>query len=788
MSFNNNFDLKKFKKIYYKTHIKDDDIIYKLFIDSIKDDCFLNKVIENNDKEGIPPALTFVSTYNDFILNNKKLLSKNFQSIIGNLWKYLFATLNGKLYKKCRTIDVSDKTSILVHATVFKRLTIKKVIRVNVENFLLATRPSIYIGNYKDIVKAISTHAISFEKDSNKKIYENIYEYLINTLFQEDEIAFNDKVTKYCGNLQDCLSSNRSLFLLDENSTVIKTWFEADKLKKSLSQEIENCITLIKDFDKSHKSSRNIFREKKLDRFYGIYCSKYSDKTLMKIAIELKNEFKRVRFMLTCYFKNKYRDVDYDLFGKISKNIKAIDDLLDICGSFHILKTKKGNKVEKGNLKILVYIVNNGTLNVVLVNSLLVKSEWPNNEYDSSSDNKLIEEASTVSNLIENELNALIKVFNCINLNKIVPLYRKKKNIIGLPYDVSLKTINEENAVDILTRQIYKNNNTQKAIYMRLTYNHNDIFVKDSSAMHYFDYLSLLVAYSHDFDKYTLWEFTNDEKVYDEYRNKIVDIAASKNKHIYYDDSLFTYSVADQASRFIDFNHLIGNDKPNFRYMQSHQHRLYSLWEFSSLCNAIIFGSSSMLLQMLLMKYIRRVSNTNFALSMIKMQQFTSNMYTRINVDINHLCFNPKGRNFPLNNIVFDKIGLIDAEEKSKNVFSVSWQHANLNNVQFFQKLSLFLSITSIVISIFAFAWVSATFISEQIDSKDGYDWQLLFEHVAGSSKFWFILLLSVILFLILAICDTLMDFVHYKNCNKNLARFLTEHDRKVKQTKIQKV
>lgn len=741
-NFNSNFELDKFNKANGR-HIRSNNRILKIFCKFIKQPNLLEEVIKKNDEDKIPPAVTFVDLFRS---NFEFDITDDDKKDIGALWGYMFLNLNSNSYAKKITKTYGNNTnSIFITASYFE----KKILRVFIEEVMFATRPMAYIGKYTEIVNLLIDHCESLNNGKNN-IYSNLIDYYVNHFFVEDDTSLDRKVSRFDGsNKEECLNNESSLFLIKKDDEFLTKWFKKEYLKEKLYTAIKEYNEVLK------KYSENYLNQFPKDTKLPYY--ECSDENFRKVINCIKKDFKEIRFKIINYYnKLKIKNNDYSWFNDIGKKESIINNLADAI-----------DLIDESNYRVLVYISKSGLLNISLINSYLEDVEWENDLYDFKKDNKLVKAAIKSSINCENKMHSLSNLFDYLNFNEI---FQKDHRIyvFGLPYDKRNNDKIPEKAKQI-TKDIYEKNNTSKAIYLRLTYNHKDIIYDNLSPTLFFDYFSLLVGNSHSFDKKTLLDYINGEKYTDEL--KIIDFSASRTTHLYYDDSQFVYSIMDQSSRLVALNQVY-NKPTNFNYIQSHNYRLYSLWDFTSICDSLMYGSISILIHSYLMKKVFNDTKFSSKPKILSSQHRLSKINAIINCKFNHSVFNSKGRNFPLFNEVFKKIGLIDIEDKSRNVFDAHWQFANLNNGRLYSRSGFYISIASLCVSILAFAWAGAIFISFEVNPFIGYNWASLFGAFASADKFYFVLLVALVPIIILLIF-VLKDFRKLRKINTNLMAFL---------------
>lgn len=752
-SFDNSFRLEEFNALYSPNTIDNTNFILKLFLEFINNQVLLENTVKENDEKNFPPAITFANYYRSELSDN---VTDDVKQLIGALWSYMFLNVNHESYLSKISKTYNDHF-LFATASYYE----KKIMRVCVEETMFATRSVAYVCEYKDMIKLLIPHCDSIlENDTNA--YSNLISYYVNHYFVEDDTSIDRKVCRYNGtNMKECLKNESCLFVLKKDDLFINEWLKKDTIVKELNQAIVEYNKALAD---------NLEKYLKLfpkDTSLPHYKNDNNMYEIIEVVKEIKRDFKEARFKVTNYYaKVDAEKDDFSWFGQVSKTESKIGDLFDVL-----------RIIDKATYRILVYVNKSGLLSISLVDTLLEKVKWDNDLYDSKNDNRLVDVANSVSINCENKMHSLCKLFDYLNFNQIFNDKKFKQIILGLPFDKKNPSNKTRRVIKKVTKDIYERNNTFKSVYLRLTYNHKDIRNNDASATLFFDYLSLLVGESHSFDKKTLLDIVNNEDYTEEIRKKIDDLSNSRTTHIYYDDSQFTYSVMDQSSRMLDLNNVCGKET-NFNYIQSHHHRLYSLWEFTSICDALMYCSLSILIHSYLMKEVHKDSKLVFKPLILASQHRLSKIYSEVNIKFHHLVFNSKGRNFPLVDKVFEKLGLIEIENKAKNTFDANWQFANLNNGRLYSRIAFYMSIATFFVSIIAFAWAGAVFIDFSVNPCVGYEWSSLLSALTSTDKFHLILVVAFVPIVILILL-AIYDYFKMKIICRNLMRFLLHIHRK---------
>lgn len=763
-NFNKKFDLKSFHFANKQIHFDKNEPLLKFFIKFINNDDLIKRAIEENDSNKTPPAQTFVKYYEKNLEKLWKDKSSDERRIVASklkaLMSYLFLELNKNYYSKGVQINIANKFLYKPVIFVLRKTPLSSVkeMHAKIENTIFETRSMIYTTSYKRMVKAIET--ISTPMARNKSIYGNLHTYFSNMLFKDDSIGSDKKV--FCfekdSKLSDAIKSEACLFLLDNNNVTVKKWFSKDEYIKAL-------INLLEKYNNLMPNSK---------------VSLDADKAVRN-AFEIKQRFKKTKLDYCDYSLAEIKKkISSSKMEQLSKIVSMIDDVLDEMSSL-----TKNEKI-KDTLSILAYINRFGIINLILIDTFNQKAKWSNNNYDPYRDNKLAKEASARSECVENRINKLAKIFNCIDLNKI--LSRKEKCIHGLPYnfdesrpdykkiDTNSKCRKKEKYNHKLSSEIYKKTHIFKAVFSRITYKKNSILVDDKSSLFFFDVYSHFLAYSHSFDKMTLLEIVDDKKIRKKFKDALCRISDLRTYQLHFDDSQFTQSIMDQYSSFIQFK-TVTNSNASFNDVQSHKYRLYSVWDFVTLCDAIIFGTSSNLLNEQLIKY----TSENYTMngrhkSGIFKQYRLLKIYSDINIKCNHVAYSSKARNHAFLDKCFEKMGLINIEDKLKHIFDAAWQHANIKTNRLYSKLGIYFTLSSFIISVIGFAWAGAIFIDFERTEIGGFTYLSLFYELLKTQKFHFVLIAALIPFVIY-----LLILIHEKCSSrrvfKNLSRFFVKYD-----------
>lgn len=772
--FDNKFELDDYNKANNNLKVDYYSDLYEIFTGFLKNEELMNKALEEVEKGNSPVSL-FIDSNFDFLdnklrsFNNNQAEIRKFKKTISELWNFMFLRTNKTIYKG-KTMKPNPNNKILQHVPVYGKNNVKKL-HVFVEGVYFATRSVACIKEYSKAIDDIEKYSDPLLDEDNNP-YEPLISYFTNHFFKTDEVSVGKKIFRFNGfNKDHCKKGNGTIFLLKTVNALKDDPFTSVFKEENIIKDLKsNIAKYIDRFENIMINNQKLLKD--LDIDYSKMKENINNSTYNRIinyGYRIISDFKKARFSITNYYaKTSIKDSNLEDFDKLGEIISFINDLCDV---YNIISRKDRH------FRILLFLNKLGTINIVLLDSSCFVSKWENEGYSDVYDNRLVDEAFNASLKIEKKSHELSKLFNLIDLNKLITPEDDNNCVLGLPY--TIKKDKNNNKVNDLFKQIYENNNLSKAIYLRLTYNHKDIIDGDESAMIYFDFLSLLVGHSHSYDKYTLWEYANhNQPITNEYKSKIEDMASSRTSHLFYDDSLFVYSIMDQSPRFEKFNHLT-NREGDYKNLQSHKHRLYSLWEFSSICDALIYGSSSGFIHSLLIRQVEKESNKQSKASILSSQHRLSRVYSIINLKMNHLVYNPKGRNFELIDNVFKKIGLIDVEERAKSTFDANWQYANLNNGRLYQRIGLYFSIASFAISIIAFAWAGATFIDYSTQRKKGYGWNNLFLDLFKAHKFHFILIVALIPILVFAFLS-IRDYCKNMKISKNIVKYFLKEDIKL--------
>lgn len=805
-NFNKTFNLDEYNLSNGIFVVEKEDDLYKLFIkfitdnDKCKDDIGLfDKAIIDNDAQTKPIALSFIDAYPDEIqqifykdIKNATVISRK----IDSLFDSLFLKINSDIYVESTSSDQANTYNLeapyYLMSSSLKKTPIQ---RVKIENFYFATRAALYKMSYENLVQKIAN--ISIEDREETTVYDSLVNYFIHSFFNDNENNAINKVTRYKdkANIEECKKSDNSIFILKGELT--KKWFSF----QSISSEISSLLVKLKEIFENEKNA-----DLKEFFFGGDNISNYlsSTKGTIPNARKIKEKFKLILFKYRKYNSLESGDNNHFIraLDKISSIESKLDDILDAYDSVF------GYSGENKNIHVVIYVRRTGVINIGLAREINSDSKWENDNYSSLSNNKLLDEATKQSNKISNAMNGLCKLFNYVNLNKLF-IKQCKNNasdseidinnivIYGMPFDkLYFDKLYSDSKAPIkfkptinLIESIYKKNNSFKAIYSRLTFNHNDYIESDDiSALYYFDLFSYLVGFSHSYDEKFIYDFTKTKDLQDEHKNHLIDLANSRTTHIFYDDSMITYTIMDQSSQYLNQRKLVGECKANVQFYKasSHKHRLYSLWEFSSLCDTLMYSTSSVSSMRLLIDYIsEHYSGKGRHISLSK-QNRLMHIRSTLNLKCSHSIFNDKTRNFELMNNIFAKTGMIDVENRLNDVFKAAWQNANLRTERFYSRLGLYLSISSFLAGLIGFAWAGAVFIDFNSTDLGGYTWARLFYEIFVTAKLHFVLIIAAVP-LIIYLIFLFVEWAKRYCISKNLSRFFIRKNLD-KEKKMQKL
>lgn len=595
-------------------------------------------------------------------------------------------------------------------------------IKIHTNYISFATRSYLYVCRYHTILKKLSDKSININSRSSTILTDEFLKSFLDSchLPYSQEIKRFEYVKNRKGkfvrpNICKLKKNGFVLFLLNNN--VVK---EQIKSPETLSNIKKTFFGLLE------------FVQKNID---DIAIENYINKSFLNIEtnrlLKLKNDstfiftndvfasyysiFSPLKESLTRTFENKEFAFKTE---KLFKEANRIRDYFDACDVFD------------GGVRILALVTKTGILNISLISNKDLISELPNKTYDPNNCNHLIEEAILKSREVQQLNNRIPKILSFINLNKFLgfadcfPIYDNPS------------TIAYPNLSSIEDRKISNKLSTNKGLYLKFTVDKDKLNNNDKSPMIYFDYFTLLVAFQHSYDPYTLWEYIKDSENdginYSLYKNKICDYLKKPTEHMYFDDSLVTISVIDESVNTNMINNYLENtDSDIKKYNVSHQVRIYSFWDFIFVCNALSFGSVSLLINNIFIDYIKKkISKTVFKPFLNLKLARLSMIFAKIDANHNHTSFSSKEDSNLITDKVFHLIGLNRSEKYLNESTDINWRSGNLISSQTYQRYGIMFTLMSLFALVFSYGIVA--YVDTKGETKG--DYVLLFSDIFKQS------------------------------------------------------
>lgn len=562
-----------------------------------------------------------------------------------------------------------------------------------------------YTCFYSTLLTKLASCSDEFPKELSSLYLDDF----VKRFFNDDEISCSKKVSKYLfknndkkKSLAQCKKSPYSVFYLKNkpflNYRDDSTIFE--KIKKQLIKaadllEKETDLIALTNMDFNCKEWRTHIS--KSSKFQDLIDGEKNN------IGEFRKYISKIKEKVVYLNDNDEHTIDLrNSYNKISETVRSSFDFLDFFQSF------------KSRDRILAFVSSAGTINICFVKESFRTVELSNKVYNPDSQNDLIEKTIDCSEQICSITNKIPKFFSFLNLNRILGF--KMSNPV---YDNPSTLFDIQNSIT-QSNKINNKSNSYKAIYLKVLCNDDRMGTANHAPMIFYDYLSLLIAFQHRYDQYSIWKYMNRNKYFkDEMKKCIVDYAQRTTEHLYYDDSLVLLSVIDQEtnSRLLtQYNQNLIQKLPK----ASHQVRIYSFWKFLYACSALTYGSSSLCINNIMSTHVMDVVNKTRIKPFLNHKLINlAYIYTKIDSLANHTTFNAKRDSQNIVDGIFENIGLIRIEEYLKHNTDINWKAGELINTQTYHRYGLIFSVASLLITIISFGMIAYIRIDCERDGKN---------------------------------------------------------------------
>lgn len=618
---------------------------------------------------------------------------------------------------------------------------------------LFSCRTYVYLCNYEQLLKKLALKAIKHDEKRTGVFLEKFSE----KFFKEDEFSMAKRIYHYepskkcesinTKSLSKCKNSDYSLFWLDTKN--ICDIFKDKKLLVQVKDDLHNLVMSLNDNSRRLPKITTKNYKKIINSCIAfVDSSEFVGKGVVSHITSLKPIFKELKEKAVYYYRNK--ESSYYIFENLYKTFKRLKDLCDV---YCVLK-----KVPL----LAAFVSSMGAVTFCLVNEEKDFAKFPKEPFDSKKNNILVHNAIEASKSICGKVNQLAKCFSYLNINEYLgfknyyPILEKRSYYFGCNdknefYNNFFKKIDDN---------IVNKTNAFKAVYLRFLSNNENRVEGDINPILFFDYLSLLVAYQHKYDPYTLWSIFDSKGDCKKESNGIIDYLNKTTEHLYYDDSFALLSVIDQVVNTERLTALSLRTSSDLVF-SSHQIRIYSFWNFLCVCSSLSFGSSSLLIDNLVSSKITvDINKKPFKPRIICKVINLAYLNSRVHSITNHSNYNAKEITNIISDTIFDNIGLTRIETYLSNSIETNWRSGELINTQTYQRYGLYLSLASIFITILSYAWVSRVHDvgSSSFFPKD------LFSDICNTPKVLLVFLVPCVIavfFFVLNVIETLL--INYK-------------------------
>lgn len=358
----------------------------------------------------------------------------------------------------------------------------------------------------------------------------------------------------------------------------------------------------------------------------------------------------------------------------------------------------------------------------------------------------------------------------CAKTNQLASLY----SIIDNTYEKSRFSFLNNTIFNEFTMK--KEEPTRKAVYLNFLFDKNKKEKYDASGnsglelKEIFDYISLAAAYEHTFTSKYLYDYAKkvNSNLLEKNNKRIIEYGNNETEHIYYDDNLFMCSVINPA--FILNNYPESNALGVFKV--SHLSKMYSLWNFQYICEAISHGSIAIcIFKMFIRICTYKLRNCHLKLRNLYLYHKVTKIAADLLKEFDLNTFPTKNGAFDLSKIVFDNLHATEIVDSLSNLLDNGWKDGNLLTSQSYNRYGLFLSIGSLLVSLFSFGMISKIYVDGYIINdvnyinKPGKSWASLVWDAFNTPKMWLVTLICFLPFIVFVIIQ-FIERQQYKNFN----------------------
>ena len=519
-------------------------------------------------------------------------------------------------------------------------------------------------------------------------------------LIQKDVLRFNDGKTTNESSLRNALKHEHVLFLLDKDTYIKQMRNDCrckliDSFKAVLKVFKDNYKSLAVKINSDKHDVLNLIISKEEKMSSGIL-------TIEQIRREVLSFNQSIKGLRNNLFKSEIK-TEYN--KQFSEKMKELHKIIDVVDGLMSCDCKT---------HMFALVSSAGVIQISIVKESYVDSKIQSDTnliYNKS----LITEASRVADIITSRINKLPKIFSIMDFNRYFGFATEPKPTISI-FDHPRRLVRKYDLVDCEeVNSLYGKTSPQKSLFLRMNVTKNDKNFKNIS-LDFFNYVSLLIAYSHSYDKYSLLKYCIENSKYKHLINheedkKFQDHIGKTTEHLYIDDSLAVLSVIDESENIEKFKNYICSKRHYAKKDPiSHQLRFYSFWDYIYVCNAQAFGSSAIIVNALLINYVKtKIANCKLKQVIHIKQARLGRIVSRIASKYNHTFLNIKVDSKKISLAIFKEMGLIDIENQLNVTTDIVWRSANLMSSQNYSRLGFLLTFMGLFITVVSYGLIAIT-------------------------------------------------------------------------------
>ena len=405
-------------------------------------------------------------------------------------------------------------------------------IRISSKYLIFTTRPFVFACTYEEMLKRLILKSKSYDNSDEKitSLTEDFIKQFLNPnelLIERSVLRYNDSKSFGESSLKNALKNEHVLFMLDKENYI------KDLRKDCLPKMVDSFKEVLRVFKENNKA---LATKISLNEFEIIQLISSSEEiissnelTIEKFRDEVLAFNQSIKNLRNKLFKSDTKSEYNRKFGDKLKELHKIIDVVD------------GLMCCDDKTHIFAFVSAAGTIQISIVKESYINSEIKSDKkllFNKS----LITEADRITDIITAKINKLPKIFSIIDLNRYFGFTTQDKPMIAI-FDHPRRLIRKYDLLDFKeVNSLYGKTSPQKALYLRMNVISVDKNFKNIS-IDFFNYVSLLVAYNHSFDKFTLLEYCVENSKYgslhqNDETKKIKDHVKKTTEHLYINDSL----------------------------------------------------------------------------------------------------------------------------------------------------------------------------------------------------------------------------------------------------------